>query len=119
MVLGAISLDSPNSIVRNSLLYCEVPCYYVWRKNEFIRRKKGKVVTGFLEIKKDNVLSRVYTIHPGNAERNYLLLLHEICGPTSFKAFKTVEGVVRPTFQAACRALGLLEDKTHWDRTFE
>ncbi|GFU34419.1 ATP-dependent DNA helicase [Nephila pilipes] len=73
-------------------------------------------MTGFPEIKKDNVLGRVYIVHPGNAECCYSrLLLHEICGPTSFKALKTVEGIVHPTFQAAIRALGLLEDDTHWD----
>ncbi|GFS87926.1 ATP-dependent DNA helicase [Nephila pilipes] len=37
----------------------------------------------------------------------------------SFKALKTIEGVVHPTFQAVCRALGLLEDDTHWDSTLE
>ncbi|XP_044591486.1 uncharacterized protein LOC123269716 [Cotesia glomerata] len=102
------------------LLYSEVPGYYVWRNNEFIRRKKGKVVTGFPEIKKDHVLGRVYTVYPGNAEYYYLrLLLHEIRGPTSFNDLKTVEGVEHPTFQATCRALGLLEDDINWDRTLE
>ena len=37
----------------------------------------------------------------------------------SFTALKTVAGVVHPTFQVACRALGLLEDIAHWDRTLE
>ena len=37
----------------------------------------------------------------------------------SFTALKTIAGVVQPTFQAACRALGLLEDDAHWDRTRE
>ncbi|GFT70642.1 ATP-dependent DNA helicase, partial [Nephila pilipes] len=63
------------------------------------------------------VLGRVYTVHPGNAECYYLrLLLHESCVLTSFKALKTVEGVVHLTSQAA---LGLLEDDTPWDRTLE
>ncbi|XP_074102059.1 ATP-dependent DNA helicase pif1-like [Cotesia typhae] len=84
------------------------------------RRKRGNVVTGFPEIKKDHVLGRVYTVHPGNAECYYLrLLLHEIRGPTSFNDLKTVEGVEHPTFQATCRALELLEDDINWDRTLE
>ncbi|XP_074097687.1 uncharacterized protein LOC141526552 [Cotesia typhae] len=88
--------------------------------DEVSRRKKGKVVTGFPEIKKDHVLGRVYTVHPGNAECIYLrLLLHEIRGPTSFNDLKTVEGVEHPTFQATCRVLGLLEDDINWDRTLE
>ncbi|XP_074114110.1 ATP-dependent DNA helicase pif1-like [Cotesia typhae] len=42
-----------------------------------------------------------------------------IRGPTSFNDLKTVEGVEHPTFQATCRALGLLEDDINWDRTLE
>ncbi|XP_074115105.1 uncharacterized protein LOC141537825 [Cotesia typhae] len=63
---------------------------------------------------------RVYTVHPKNTKCYYLrLLLHEVRGPTSFLALKTIGGVVHPTFQAACRARGLLEDDAHWDRTLE
>ncbi|XP_074109302.1 uncharacterized protein LOC141534058 [Cotesia typhae] len=87
-----------------TLLYVEVPAYYVWKNNRFERRKKG----------------RVYTVHPGNTECYHLrLLLHEIRGPTSFSALKTVNGVIHPTFQAACRALGLLEDDANWYSTLE
>ncbi|GFQ97538.1 ATP-dependent DNA helicase [Trichonephila clavata] len=103
-----------------TLLYCEVPAYYVWKNNKFYRRKKGKAISGYLEIKKDQVLGRVYAVHPGNAECYYLrLLLHKIRGPTSFTALKIVAGVVQPSFQAACRALGLLEDDTHCNSTLE
>ncbi|XP_044591373.1 uncharacterized protein LOC123269604 [Cotesia glomerata] len=103
-----------------TLLYFEVPAYYVWKNNHFERRKKGKDVPGYLGVKKDHVLGRVYTVHPGNAECYYLrLLLHQIRGPVSFSALKTVDGVIQPTFQAACRALGLLEDDANWDHTLE
>ncbi|XP_074115778.1 ATP-dependent DNA helicase PIF1-like [Cotesia typhae] len=103
-----------------TLLYVEVPAYYVWKNNKFLRRRKGKKVPGFLGIKKDQVLGRVYTVHPGNAECYYLrLLLHEVRGPTSFLALKTFDGVIQPTFQAACRARGLLEDDANWDHTLE
>ncbi|GFX85756.1 ATP-dependent DNA helicase [Trichonephila clavipes] len=82
--------------------------------------KKGKAVSGYPEIKKDQVLGRVYTVHPGNAECYYLrLLLHKIPGPTSFTAIKIVTGVVQPSFQAACKALGLLEKDAHWSRKLE
>ncbi|GBP60481.1 hypothetical protein EVAR_37517_1 [Eumeta japonica] len=39
-----------------SLLYVEVPTYYVWKNNRFERRKKGKDVPGYL-VKKDQVLA--------------------------------------------------------------
>jgi len=32
---------------------------------------------------------------------------------------KTVNGTIQPTYQAACKALGLLEDERHWDTTTE
>ncbi|GFW07215.1 ATP-dependent DNA helicase [Trichonephila clavipes] len=85
-----------------------------------VTRTIGKAVSGHLEIKKDQVLGRVYTVHPGNAECYYLrLLLNKIPGPTSFTALKIVAGVVKPSFQAACKALGLLEDNAHWNSTLE
>ncbi|GFX50911.1 ATP-dependent DNA helicase [Trichonephila clavipes] len=86
-----------------TLLYCEVTAYYVWKNSKFYRRKKGKAFSGYPEIKKDQVLGRVYIVHPGNTERYYLrLLLHKIPGPTSFTALKIVTGVVQPSFQTAC-----------------
>ncbi|GBP40400.1 ATP-dependent DNA helicase pif1 [Eumeta japonica] len=89
-------------------------------KITFERRRKGKDVPGYLGIKKDQVLGRVYTMHPGNTECYHLrLLLHECQGPTSFSALKTVDGVIHPTSQAACRAHGLLKDDANWDRTLE
>ncbi|GFU59942.1 ATP-dependent DNA helicase [Trichonephila clavipes] len=66
-----------------TLLYCEVLAYYVWKNSTFYRRKKGKAVSAYPEIKKDQ------------------------------------EYIVQPSFQAACKALGLLEDDAHWNSTLE
>ena len=41
------------------------------------------------------------------------MLLFKIRGPTSFESLKQGQ----PTFQEACRAMGLLEDDTHWEET--
>jgi D-alanyl-D-alanine dipeptidase len=35
-------------------------------------------------------------------------------GPTSFDDMYTMSGVVNPTFQSACLALGLLGDDQEW-----
>lgn len=103
-----------------TLLYSEVPSYFVWKSNKFTRRKRGKDVDGWPGVKKEHALGRVYTIHPNNTECYHLrLLLHEIRGPTSFSELKTVNGVLHPTFQSTCKALGLLEDDKHWDTTLE
>lgn len=51
-----------------TLLYNEVPSYYVWKSNKFERRKRGTCVENWQDVKKDNVIGRVYTIHPNNSE---------------------------------------------------
>ncbi|KAI8430432.1 hypothetical protein MSG28_000709 [Choristoneura fumiferana] len=103
-----------------TLLYCEVPAYYIFKNSRFERRKRGVDVNGWPGDKKEHALGRVYTIHPNNSECYHLrLLLHEIRGPTSFEALKTVNGVVQPSFKIACLALGLLEDDRHWRAALE
>jgi len=118
-LLGFFELCKNDSFAR-TLLYSEVPAYFIWKNNKFSRRKQGKGVSGHPGDKQDHVIGRVYTVHPNNAECYYLrLLLHEVRGPTWFNDLKTVSGVVHPSYQSACQALGLLEDDTHWDRTLE
>ncbi|XP_037822309.1 uncharacterized protein LOC119610956 [Lucilia sericata] len=103
-----------------TLLYTEIPSYYVLKSNKFERRKRGKRIEGWEDIRKDDVLGRVFTIHPNNTECFYLrLLLHVVKGPTSFVDLKTVNGVEHPTFHSACLALGLLEDDKHWENALE
>lgn len=108
-------------IFAKTLIYSDVPSYYTWHKNShFERRKRGADVQDWPGIKKENALGRVYTVHPNNAECFYLrMLLHEVKGPTSFEALRTVNGEVHPTFQSACKALGLLEDDQHWYATLQ
>lgn len=66
------------------------------------------------------VLGRIYTFHPNNLEWFYLgLLLHEAPGPSSFEYIKTINGIIRVSLQSACRALVLLEDNEHWNRTLK
>ncbi|KAF0758990.1 ATP-dependent DNA helicase PIF1-like [Aphis craccivora] len=86
----------------------------------YLRKKRGINVNGWRGIKRDQALGRVYTIHPNNNECYYLrLLLHEVRGPTSFLKLKTVNSTIQPTYQTACKAIGLLEDERHWDTTME
>ena len=118
-LLGFFELCQVDAFAR-TLLYCEVPAYYIWKNQKFHRRKQGQPVTGYPGVKKDKVLGRVYTVHPNNSECYYLrLLLHEVRGPTSFTTLKTVAGIVHPTFHSACKSLGLLEDDANWDHTLE
>ncbi|UYV71113.1 hypothetical protein LAZ67_8001784, partial [Cordylochernes scorpioides] len=103
-----------------TLLYCEVPSFYTWTNNKFLGRKQGTPVEGYPGVRKSDVLGRVYTVHPTNAECYYLrLFLFHIRGPCSFQSLRTVEGVIHTTFQMACKALGLLEDDSHWNETLK
>lgn len=44
-----------------TLMYSEVPSYFLWDNNKFLRRKRGKDVDGWPGVKKDSALGRVYT----------------------------------------------------------
>ena len=62
---------------------------------------------------------RIYYHSPITGERFYLqLLLMSISSPTFFKDLRTITSIVYLTFQAACVALGLLEDNYKWINYF-
>jgi hypothetical protein len=103
-----------------TLTYDKIPSYYTWNQvgKKFNRRKQGTVVEGHHGVKKTDALGRVYTIHPNNTECFHLrMLLHIVKGPTSFQSLRTVQNVIYDTFQGACKALGLLDDESHWKNT--
>jgi len=103
-----------------TLLYCDVPKYYIWDASGkvFKRRVQGTAVHGYPNIRETDALGRVYTVHPDSFECFFLrLLLHTIRGPTSFEALRTVNGRICATFREACQLSGLLEDDNQWDAT--
>ena len=62
----------------------------------------------------------MYFAHPSSGECFYLCtLLTVVKGPTSFASLCTVNGVEHPTFKAACRARGLLEDDGEWHQCLQ
>uniref|UniRef100_A0A1I8G3D4 ATP-dependent DNA helicase n=1 Tax=Macrostomum lignano TaxID=282301 RepID=A0A1I8G3D4_9PLAT len=85
-----------------SLLYTEVPSYFVWHASERVwrRAKRGAKVDG----------------HPGVVRNTNVARMYTVRGPTSFEALQTVDGVVHPSAKAACMALGLLQRDDHWRR---
>lgn len=107
-----------NDPFARTLLYCDVPKYYVWEtaNKSFKRRKQGTPVQGYPDVKASDALGRVYTVHPSNAECFYLrMLLHVVRGPASFAELKTIEEEVCETYREACLKRGLLEDDYHWE----
>jgi hypothetical protein len=58
----------------------------------------------------------MYFIHLAASECFFLcLLLTIVPGVTSFKHLQIIDDTKHPTFQAACGALGLLQDDAKWD----
>ncbi|GFX68470.1 ATP-dependent DNA helicase [Trichonephila clavipes] len=81
----------------------------------FQRRRRGTPVEGHPRIFHEHTLGRIYTIHTNNRECYHLrMLLNVVKGPTSFESLKSVNGILCPTYQAACLALGLLEGDNPW-----
>ncbi|CEP10250.1 hypothetical protein, partial, partial [Parasitella parasitica] len=63
----------------------------------------------------DKIIGRMYTVSPKDIEKFHLRMLSmHVPGATSFQDNRTSEGEVHPTFQAAARARGPLEDDTEW-----
>jgi hypothetical protein len=88
------------------LSYAEFPTKFVWNKKikKWTPRKQGFAI------------GRVYFCGPKAGERFYLrMLLNKVKGAISYENLRTVEGVTHDTFQAACAALGLLQEDTEWD----
>jgi hypothetical protein len=56
-------------------------------------------------------------VHPAAGELYFLrILLNHVKGPTGLDDFKNVGGIVCPTFQLVCKALGLLDDDKEWSK---
>ncbi|GFQ94650.1 hypothetical protein TNCT_381951 [Trichonephila clavata] len=87
-------------------------------KNKFYGRKKEKAVQGYLEIKKDQFWRRVY-LYMLAMPSNITYVYYYIRSLGHIVALKIVAGVAQPSFRAACRVLGLLEDNAHWNSTLK
>ena len=98
-----------NDNFAKTLLYPEIPEYYVWDKaSKTWRRRK----------RDGGAIGRVYIVHPNKTDCFHVrLLLHNVRGPTSFEDLRTVEGEICESYQKACSKLGLLEDDEQWDKT--
>jgi len=87
------------------LTYADFPTKWVWKASEkkWEKRKQGYAI------------GRIYYAHPTSGERYYLrMLLNTVKGCTSYTQIRTVDGMVHPTFKAACKAMGFLDDDNEW-----
>ena len=102
-----------------TLMFHQLPRYYTWQPQtrSWQRRRVGTPHPEAAGIFMTDAIGRVYSVSPRAGERFFLrLLLHNVRGPRSFEALRTVAGRVHNTYQEACSALGLLEDGQHWHR---
>ncbi|EOY16937.1 AT hook motif-containing protein, putative [Theobroma cacao] len=86
-------------------MYANFPIEWVWSKSETIWKKQ----------KRGKSIGMITYIHLAIGELYFMrMLLHVVKGLKSFKELRIIEGVVYPTFQAECEALGLLGDNREW-----
>ena len=76
--------------------------------------KQETVVEGYSDVRKTDALGRVYVVHANSECFHLRILLHVVKGPTFFISLRTFQGITYETFQGVCKAMGLLEDDTHW-----
>ncbi|XP_028752798.1 uncharacterized protein LOC114712429 [Neltuma alba] len=94
-----------HDVFAKTLTYSEFPHHYVYirTKRAWKRREKGFAI------------GRITHTPPFSGELYYLrILITKVRGPTSYEDIRTVNGVLYPNFQAACYALGLLDDDNEY-----
>ena len=108
------ALNNSTDTSSRQYLYGEIPKHYTWQASNGKKWVKRRNNLGA------RVISRIYSVSPRDRERFYLrMLLFHVRGARSFRDMRTHEGVVYESFEAACRARGLLIDDTEWHRTLQ
>ena len=94
------------------VLYPDFPDKYTWiEKDKRWRKRKTGVTVGRIP---------VFSCNAKQSELFFLrMLLYNKSGATSFENLRTINGHVCPTFQEACRKLGLLETDEELDCVME
>ncbi|CAL9002650.1 unnamed protein product, partial [Prunus brigantina] len=88
-----------------TLTYAEFPTKFVWDSRNKIWKPR----------KKRRSIGRIAYVHPASGELYYLrMLLNLQKGALNFDHIKTIDGIIHPSYQAACKCLGLLGDDKEW-----
>ncbi|XP_053164950.1 uncharacterized protein LOC128350575 [Hemicordylus capensis] len=105
-------LNQQDEKARN-ILYADIPLYYVFdtANSTWKIRQRGS----------DKMIGRMYSVNLPSDPEHYclrLLLLH-VPGATSYENLRTVDGIEYPTYQAAAKTKGLINDEQVWESTLE
>ncbi|KAG5240508.1 DNA helicase [Salix suchowensis] len=94
-----------NDSAARDMYYMDFPNKFVWDSRQKQWSKRTRSFS----------LGRLTYIHPAAGELYFLrLLLSHVKGAQSFDDLRKVAGVLYPTFQLACKSLGLLGDDKEW-----
>ena len=92
----------------HDILYKDIPQFYRFTKNKWVRRKRGG----------EKTIGRIYNVSPNDVERFHLrILLLNVPGATSFGDLKTFEGHQYLSFAEVCRARQLTQNDDQWEET--
>lgn len=61
-----------------------------------------------------NQIGSIYFAHPITGKQYYLRMLNFVKGCQNFEQIRTINGIIYPTYSAACYAMGLLDDDNEW-----
>jgi hypothetical protein len=94
----------------NDCLYQDFPQRFVWVTED--RRWKVR--------QSKFAIGRMTFVHPSSGERFYLrTLLTIVKGAKDWDDLKRFDGILYPTYKAACLARGLLEDDGEWNQCLD
>jgi hypothetical protein len=97
-------------VFARSLLYVQIPEYYIWKNGIWIRRTYTAAIA----------VGRVYGVSIHNYELFALrTLLHSVRGCTSFTDVLMVDGYIHSTFREACAASGFVHNDSEFIACFQ
>ncbi|XP_058796825.1 uncharacterized protein LOC131667435 [Phymastichus coffea] len=115
-LLDFFKLNIENENARK-YFYSDIASFFTYKKEKINGIMTSKWAT---RKKQFNCIGRMFSVSPTQIELFHLrLLLLHVKGATSFDSLKTVNGIVQPTFTAACLELGLIEDDQEWAKAIE
>ncbi len=94
----------------NSLLYVQIPEFYVWKNGVWLRRTYQSAMA----------VGRIYGVSIHNYELFAMrTLLQCVRGCTCFTDLLMVDGFIHPTFREACAAFGFVHDDSEFIACFQ